>query len=160
MGIFPTWNPTKFDDSERVSKYQCGKYVGACLIDSRFRVDAITRWATNFSETGAQTIMVNNFEFHGQEHESMEPSMNGNLHSEAFEIQRLQELVKRSESIVAIATKSADSICDYYCQRLFSMTEKEQAEFIDSISCYTDEHDLVWNGVRKRYNDHLAAQAC
>ncbi len=100
--------------------------------------------------------MSKNFEIHGQEQASFEQS--SNLHSEAFEIQRLKDLVKHSDSVVALAAKSAESICDYYCQRLFSMSPKEQAEFIDSISCYNDRYDLVWNGIRERYNEHLQAQ--
>ncbi len=101
--------------------------------------------------------MAKNFEIHGQEQQAGFEQSNP-LHAEAFEVQRLKDLVKHSDSVVALAAKSAESICDHYCQRLFQMSPKEQAEFIDSISCFNDRYDLVWNGIRERYNEYLAAQ--
>lgn len=101
--------------------------------------------------------MSTNFEIRGQETQtSFEQS--SNLYAEAFEVQRLKDLVKHSDSIVALAAKSAESICDHYCKRLFEMSPREQAEFIDSISCFNDRYDLVWNGIRERYNEYLEAQ--
>lgn len=70
---------------------------------------------------------------------------------------RMRDIIAANERVVM---NYSEQLVSHFSSVLFALPEKDQRDFIDSISVFKDRHDVVYNGMRQKYEAKERGLAC
>lgn len=70
---------------------------------------------------------------------------------------KMREIVDANERVVM---NYSEQLVAHFSNTLFNLPEKVQRDFIDSISVFNDRNDVIYNGLRQKYEAKERGLAC